>query len=177
MRPLNDGYHLLLLFPTCDARFFCQLETEVGHLAPNPAQPHGSYKLNPHNSGPSIATISKLPFPPPVTSLARLDAHTSEGDNQGPCCHGVQLDQAGLFVVVRVDAGGGQDVRARPGGVRHGHPGPVAQRGALHGRHQVRRGGAPPLPAARPRRRADRVRRGAVPLVRRRAAAADAAAR
>ena len=45
-------------------------------------QPHGSYKLNPHNSGPSIATISKLPFPPPVTSLARLDAHTSEGDNQ-----------------------------------------------------------------------------------------------
>jgi len=41
-------------------------------------QPHGSYKLNPHNSGSSIATISKLPFPSTISYI--IIAHLREED-------------------------------------------------------------------------------------------------
>lgn len=138
---------------------------------------HGSYKLN-HRGSVGAPHLNhskpKLPFlshkPPRRTRTYRCPFHTRSKQRH---VVGVQLGQ-GLVDVVPVDEAAEQAVRARPGGVRHGHPGPVAQRGALHGGHHVCGGGAPPLPAARRGRRADRVRRSALPLlVRRRPAAAS----
>jgi hypothetical protein len=128
-----------------------------------------------NHSKPKLPFLSHLTHKPPRrTRTYRCPFHTRSKQRH---VVGVQLGQ-GLVVVivdvVPVDEAAEQAVRARPGGVRHGHPRPVAQRGALHGGHHVCGGGAPPLPAARRGRRADRVRRSALPLlVRRRPAAAS----